>query len=494
MHREPEVGVPREAVGEQEVRKYLLEPGGLTERTVEQALAGVWSRACSYADVYLQHIQSETLTIEDGVVRGAGFDLEQGMGVRAVVGEKSGFAYSEEVTPKQLQQAARAARSIADGNRQARLPATSTGHPPSICSRAHPLQEWEMKQRMHLLHCVDQAARAVDPRICSVRASLSGRYEVVLVASTDGIYQADVRPLVRLDVRVIARQGDRIEEGGEGGGGRHGYGVLLADGAAENLAGKAARAALLNLEAQPAPAGPMTVVLGPGWPGVLLHEAVGHGLEGDAVRKDLSVFAGRMGERVAAPGVTVVDDGTLADRRGSLCIDDEGTPTARTVLIEDGILRGYMYDRLNARLCGAAPTGNGRRESYAYQPMPRMTNTYMLAGTHDPQEILASVDHGLYAVGFQGGQVDTTSGKFVFSMSEAYRIEGGRITSPVKGATLIGDGASVLERVRMVGTDLQLDGGIGTCGKDGQQVPVGVGQPTVRVDDLTVGGTHAAAG
>ena len=475
-------------------RRYLLEPGGLTERSVEQALAEAWSRECDYADVYLQYTQRETLAIEDGVVRDAGFSLEQGVGVRASVGEKSGFAYSDEIEPKQLAAAARAARAIAHGNRQARLPPGKSAQAPPLYSGDHPLQEWSMERRMELLRRVDQAARDADARIRSVQATLVGQYEVVMVASTDGVYQADVRPMTRLFVQAIAEHGGRREEGMDGGGGRRGYDAFLQDNLAEDVAREAARVALLNLDAQPAPAGPMTVVLGPGWPGILLHEAVGHGLEGDAVRKGQSVYAGRVGERVASPGVTVVDDGTLAHRRGSLHFDDEGTPSARTVLIEDGVLRGYMYDRLNARLCRAAPTGNGRRQSYAYQPMPRMTNTYMLAGADDPQEILASVDRGLYAVGFQGGQVDPVSGKFVFTTAEAYRIENGKPTHPVKGATLIGDGPGVLQRVRMIGNDMQLDRGIGVCGKDGQDVPVGVGQPTLRIDDLTVGGTRAAHG
>ena len=482
--------MPDDGLSERAAERCLLEPGGLSPASLERALAGAWSRACSYADVYLQRVERENLSLEDGVVKDAGYHLEQGLGVRATAEAKTGFAYSEELGPAQLQAAARAARAIAAGGRGARLPARRTAQVPAVCADGNPLRELEMGQRIELLRAADRAARAAGPEVRKVTASLAASHEVVLVASTDGVYQADVRPLVRLNVSVIAERGGRREEGSWGGGGRYGYGRLLAEGAAEAFAPRAAAEALRNLEAEPAPAGAMTVVLGPGWPGVLLHEAVGHGLEGDAVRKGTSVFAGRLGERVASPGVTVVDHGAIADRRGSLRVDDEGTPTGCTVLIEDGVLRGYLYDRHNARLCGAAPTGNGRRESYAHPVLPRMTNTYMQAGPHEPEEILASVDRGLYAVGFSGGQVDITSGKFVFSMSEAYLIERGRATRPLKGATLIGDGADALRRVRMVGNDLQLDSGVGTCGKEGQQVPVGVGQPTLRLDGITVGGTR----
>ena len=479
-----------EHVADSAVRRYLLNPGELTPQTLEQTLAHAWSRACDYADVYLQHAQHEMLTIEDGIVKDAAFTLEQGAGVRAVLGEKTGFAYSEELSPGQLLEAAQAARSIAHGDRQARLPQSNSAPLPAICTYDNPLQELDMEQKIALLREVDQTARAIAPEIKKVTATLASTYEVILIASTEGVYRTDIRPLVRLNVSVLAERDGRREIGGHGGGGRYGYGQLLKAGAPVRFAQEAVREALLNLESQAAPAGAMTVVLGHGWPGVLLHEAVGHGLEGDAVRKGTSAFSHLLGQRVASPGVTVVDNGTLPDRRGSLRMDDEGTPTQNTVLIEDGILRGFLYDRHNARLCKTESTGNGRRESYAYQPMPRMTNTYMQAGTYTPEEILSSVDHGLYAVGFNGGQVDITSGKFVFSASEAYLIKNGKIAYPVKGATLIGDGPSVLRRVSMVGNDLELDGGVGTCGKDGQQVPVGVGQPTLRVDELTVGGTQ----
>lgn len=482
--------MPDERVTDGAVRRYLLDPGELTPKTLEQTLAHAWSRACDYADVYLQHSQHESLTIENGIVKDAAFTLEQGAGVRAALGEKTGFAYSEELSPDQLLEAARAARSIAHGNRQARLPQSSSTPPPAVYAYDNPLQDLGMEQKIALLREVDETARGLAPEVKKVTATLASAYEVILIASTEGVYQTDIRPLVRLSVSVIAERDGRREIGGHGGGGRYGYSRLLETGAPARFAQEAVRVALLNLESQEAPAGTMTVVLGHGWPGVLLHEAIGHGLEGDAIRKGTSAFTHLMGQRVASPEVTVVDNGTLPDRRGSLCMDDEGTPTQNTVLIEDGIIRGFLYDRLNARLCKTESTGNGRRESYAHQPMPRMTNTYMQAGTHSPEEILESVDHGLYAVGFNGGQVDITSGKFVFSASEAYLIKDGKIAHPVKGATLIGDGPSVLQRVSMVGDDLELDDGIGTCGKDGQQVPVGVGQPTLRVDELTVGGTR----
>jgi TldD protein len=390
-----------------------------------------------------------------------------------------------------LLDASRAARAIARSGGDGRVPgrALQSGH--RLYLPADPLETLSERDKIELLQALDQEARAIDPRVKQVMVSLAGVHEVVLVANSDGSLAADVRPLVRLNVGVIAEENGRREQGGSGGGGRTGYQHFLRDDRGLGYAREAVRQALVNLEAVSAPAGSMTVVLGSGWPGVLLHEAIGHGLEGDFNRKGTSAFAGRIGERVAAPGVTVVDDGTLEGRRGSLNIDDEGVPTERTVLIEDGVLRGYMQDRLNARLTGVPSTGNGRRESYAHLPMPRMTNTYMLEGERSPDEIIASVDKGLYAVNFGGGQVDITSGKFVFSASEAYLIEGGRVTAPVKGATLIGNGPDVLTRVSMIGNDLQLDAGVGTCGKEGQSVPVGVGQPTLRIDGLTVGGTNA---
>ena len=471
-------------------QRYLLEPGDLTPQTLENTLAHVWSRACDYADVYLQYAQCETLAIEDGIVKDATFSLEQGGGVRAVAGERSGFAYSEELGAGQLLEAAKAARAIAQSDRPARLPPARSAEPSAVCAYDNPLAELDMGRKIELLREADRIARAASPEIIKVTATLASAYEVVLVASTDGVYETDIRPMVRLNVSVIAERQGRREAGGRGGGGRYGYQRLLDEGAPARFAQEAAREALLNLESQAAPAGAMTVVLGCGWPGVLLHEAVGHGLEGDAVRKGTSAFAHMQGQRVASPGVTVVDNGTLPDRRGSLRMDDEGTPTRCTTLIEDGILCGYLYDRHNARLQKTRSTGNGRRESYAHQPMPRMTNTYMQPGPYAPQEILESVEHGLYAVGFSGGQVDITSGKFVFSASEAYLIKNGKIAHPVKGATLIGDGPSVLRRVSMIGNDLELDAGVGVCGKDGQQVPVGVGQPTLRIEELTVGGTR----
>ncbi len=477
-------------VAEAAAQRYLLDPGELTPKVVENTLARVWSRACDYADVYLQHTQHETVTLEEGLVKDASFSLEQGAGVRAIAGEKSGFAYSEELSASQLLEAAHAARAIAQGNQTAHLPPTRTTVPPAICAYDNPLQEFDMQRKIELLREADRIARAASPEIVKVMATLASAYEVILVASTDGVYQTDIRPMVRLNVSVIAEREGRREMGSRGGGGRYGYSRLLQDGAVEKFAQEAAREAILNLESKAAPAGAMTVVLGSGWPGVLLHEAIGHGLEGDAIRKGTSAFTHMQGQRVASLGVTVVDNGTLPDRRGSLRMDDEGTPTSCTTLIEDGVLKGFMYDRHNARLHNTTSTGNGRRESYAHQPMPRMTNTYMQPGPYAPQEIIESVDSGLYAVGFNGGQVDITSGKFVFSASEAYRIEKGKITYPVKGATLIGDGPSVLRQVSMVGDDLALDAGVGVCGKDGQSVPVGVGQPTLRVDNLTVGGTQ----
>ena len=475
-------------------QQYLLEPGELTPQILHQTLGKAWSKACDYADIYLQYEQREMLMLEDGRVHEAGFSLDQGAGVRVIAGEKTGFAYSDELNAAQLLEAAHTARAIAYSDGQLQLPHGKAESPPTICAYDNPLQELDMDRKLEVLREVDQVARAAAPEIKKVTATLTSTYEVILIASSDGVYQTDVRPLVRLSVGVLAERDGHREVGSAGGGGRYGYHRLIEEQAPGDFAREAVRVALLNLESEEAPAGSMTVVLGCGWPGVLLHEAVGHGLEGDAVRKQTSAFTNLMGQRVASPGVTVVDNGTLEGRRGSLRIDDEGTPTQNTVLIEDGILRGFMYDRHNARLHQTQSTGNGRRESYAHRPMPRMTNTYMQPGKYDPQEILASVDQGLYAVGFSGGQVDITSGKFVFSASEAYRIRDGKVAEPVKGATLIGDGPDVLRRVSMIGNDMRLDQGVGTCGKDGQQVPVGVGQPTLRVDGLTVGGTQRYAG
>ncbi|HHQ41572.1 MAG TPA: metalloprotease TldD [Chromatiales bacterium] len=472
-------------------RERILAPGGLGEAELERALGTLLGHAVDGGDLYFQLSRSESWVLEDGRIREGTHHVEQGVGVRAIAGERTGFAYSDEIVLPALLEASRAARAIARGGGEGRVQAWRARRGHALYPPLDPLETLPVEEKVALLARVDAEARRQDPRVSQVIATLAGVHEVVLVAASDGTLAADVRPLVRLSVTVIVEHKGRREQGTAGGGGRFGYGWFLEEERALGFAREAVRQALVNLEAVEAPAGEMVVVLGPGWPGVLLHEAVGHGLEGDFNRKGTSAFSGRIGERVASPLCTVVDDGTLPGRRGSLAIDDEGTPTGRTVLIEDGILRGYMQDRLNARLMGARPTGNGRRESYAHQPMPRMTNTFMLAGPHDPEEIIRSVDRGLYAVNFGGGQVDITSGKFVFSASEAYLIEGGRVTRPVKGATLIGSGPEVLQRVTMVGNDLRLDDGVGTCGKDGQSVPVGVGQPTLRVDGLTVGGTQA---
>ena len=469
----------------------ILSPAGLGEQDLDKVLGGLLGGAIDNADLYFQLSRHETWSLEDGIVKDGSYSIELGVGVRAISGEKTGFAYSDDVVLPALLDASQAARAIARSGDDGCLPAKvlQSGH--RLYLPADPLETLSERDKIDLLHALDDQARRIDPRVSQVMVSLAGVHEVVLVAGSDGTLAADVRPLVRLNVSVIAEQGGRREQGTSGGGARTGYGYFLQEERGLGYAREAVRQALVNLEAVPAPAGSMTVVLGPGWPGVLLHEAIGHGLEGDFNRKGTSAFAGRIGERVAAAGVTVVDDGTLESRRGSLNVDDEGVPTECTVLIEDGILRGYMQDKLNAQLTGVASTGNGRRESYAHLPMPRMTNTYMLAGERSPEEIIASVDKGLYAVNFGGGQVDITSGKFVFSASEAYLIEKGRVTSPVKGATLIGNGPDVLTRVSMIGDDLRLDAGVGTCGKEGQSVPVGVGQPTLRIDALTVGGTNA---
>ena len=440
------------------------------------------------ADLYFQHSRSESWHLEEGIVKDGSHSIEQGVGVRAIAGEKTGFAYSDEIVLPQLLEATRAARAIArDGNGAGRPLAVR--QTPSLYPAIDPVESLPNPEKIALLREVDAYARARDPRVKQVMVSLAATVDTVLIAASDGTLAADVRPLVRVNVQVIVESNGRREQGYAGGGGRYSYGELLANGRALGFAAEAVRQALVNLEAVDAPAGTMPVVLGPGWPGVMLHEAVGHGLEGDFNRKGSSAFAGRIGEQVAAKGVTVVDDGTLPGRRGSLSVDDEGTPTQCTTLIEDGILKGYMQDRLNARLTGVASTGNGRRESFTHLPMPRMTNTYMLAGERDPEEILRSIKRGLYAVNFGGGQVDITSGKFVFSASEAYLVEDGKIVCPVKGATLVGSGPEAMSRISMIGNDLALDDGIGVCGKDGQSVPVGVGQPTLRIDGMTVGGT-----
>ena len=471
-------------------KQNLLSPAGLDTSDVDKLMGRLLSHDIDYADLYFQYSRQEGWSLEDGAVKSGSRSTDQGVGVRAVSGEKTGFAYSDEFLLPVLTQAADAAGAIARSG-SSTPPVSWTGiDVPSLYSPADPLSSLSDDDKVALLQEVEAAARASDPRVSQVMASLAAVHDVVLVARNDGQMIADVRPLIRLNVTVIAEQNGRREQGSYGGGGRFGYAWLNEEDRAKSFAKEAVRQALVNLEAVDSPAGTMTVVLGPGWPGILLHEAIGHGLEGDFNRKGTSAFAGRVGDQVASPVCTVVDDGTIADRRGSLSVDDEGTPSQNTVLIENGILKGYMQDSLNARLTGTKSTGNGRRESYAHLPMPRMTNTYMLAGSHDPNEIISSVDSGLYAVNFSGGQVDITNGKFVFSASEAYQIEKGKLGMPVKGATLIGNGPDVLTRVSMVGNDLELDSGIGTCGKDGQSVPVGVGQPTMRIDGLTVGGVE----
>ena len=471
-------------------RQSLLEPAGLAVSDLEQVMGQLLGAGVDTADIYLQATRYESWGLEDGIVKEGTHSIDRGAGIRAVSGEKTGFAYSDDIELAALVEAARSARAIARRGDEGRLPMVAVQGRPALYLPIDPLESIPESDKLDLLKRLDAECRAMDPRVEQVFVSLSGSHDVVLVMGQDGALQGDVRPLVRLNVSVIVEQSGRREQGSYGGGGRTDYRYFLEAGRSSEFAREAVRQALVNLDAEEAPAGSMTVVLGSGWPGILLHEAIGHGLEGDFNRKGTSAFSGRVGERVASPLCTVVDDGTLPGRRGSLTIDDEGTPTACTTLIENGILKGYMQDRLNARLMGVAPTGNGRRESYQHLPMPRMTNTYMLAGPHDPEEILRSVRKGLYAKNFGGGQVDITSGKFVFSASEAYLIEDGRITCPVKGATLIGNGPDVLTRVSMVGNNLQLDTGVGTCGKDGQSVPVGVGQPTLKVDGLTVGGTR----
>lgn len=470
-------------------RDSLLEPAGLHDRDLEQLLGRLVSTAVDAADIYFQTSRLQSWVLEDSIIKDGNFSIEQGVGLRAISGEKTGFAYSDELQLPALLQAADAARAIVRGGQETQVRIGRGVSERRLYQPRNPIDSLLDEEKVALLQRVDAAARQADPRVREVTASLVAVLDTILVLADDGTLAADVRPLVRLNVNVIVESNGRREQGSSGGGARTDLGYFLAEDRALGFAREAVRLALTNLEATEAPAGTMTVVLGAGWPGVLLHEAIGHGLEGDFNRKGSSAFSGRIGERVAAAGVTVVDDGTLAGRRGSLNIDDEGTVSQNTVLIEDGILRGYMQDKLNARLTGTTPTGNGRRESYAHLPMPRMTNTYMLAGHHDPAEIIGSVEKGLYAANFGGGQVDITSGKFVFSASEAYLIEKGRITRPVKGATLIGNGPDVLTRVSMIGNDLKLDEGVGTCGKEGQSVPVGVGQPTLRIDSLTVGGT-----
>jgi len=466
----------------------LLSPFGIDELATQRVFGTILAHKADDADLYFQYNRSEGWSLEEGEVKSGTFSIDQGVGVRVVAGEKTAFAYADDIQPEALEAAAKVTRAIAaDGGTT--LPASAVvraGH--ALYAPIDPVAQFDDAAKVRILETVEKYARAADPRVKQVIGRLSGEYDVVLIARADGGLAADVRPLVHLSVTVIAEQAGRREQGQQGAGGRFGY-AFYTDELLEKLASDAVRQAVVNLESRPAPAGVMSVVLGPGWPGVLLHEAIGHGLEGDFNRKGTSAFSGRIGERVAAPGVTVIDDGTLPDRRGSLSMDDEGNPTTRNVLIEDGILRGYLQDRLNARLMGVPVTGNGRRESYAAIPMPRMTNTFMLGGDKDPAEIIASVERGLYAVNFGGGEVDITSGKFVFSASEAYWIENGKVQYPVRGATLIGNGPDALTRVSMIGNDMCLDPGIGMCGKDGQSIPVGVGQPTIRIEGLTVGGT-----
>ncbi|GAB4174595.1 MAG: metalloprotease TldD [Wenzhouxiangellaceae bacterium] len=469
----------------------LLATSALDEALLDRTIGLLLGKGgIDYGDLYFQRLEHESWVLEEGIVKSGSFGVDQGVGVRALAGTSSGFAYADALTPEALSQAASSARAIARAG-QVNAPAQRIEvQAPALYPAVNPIEAEQAEAKVRLLQQVDGYARSLDPRISQVQVSLSCAFEHILIAASDGTYAADVRPLVRLDVRVVAESGGRREAASAGGGGRFGLERLLEPATWQAFASEAVRQAILNLDAVEAPAGFLTVVLGPGWPGVLLHEAVGHGLEGDFHRKSISAFSGRMGERVATDQVTVVDDGTLPERRGSLSVDDEGTPTQHNVLIENGRLVGLMLDKLNARALKMPPTGNGRRESFAHLPLPRMTNTYMLPGEHDPEEIIASVDDGIYAVNFNGGQVDITSGKFVFVASEAYRIRKGRIAEPIKGATLIGNGPDVLTRVGMVGNDLQLDSGVGVCGKDGQGVPVGVGQPTLRIDGLTVGGTQ----
>ncbi len=469
----------------------MLEPFGLDDAALTRALATIREHRVDDADLYFETTRHEGWSLEEGIVKSGSFSIDQGVGVRAVAGERTAFAYSDDLSEASLMDAARTVRTIAAAGQERRVKLARA--PKIAASRVlyapmDPIATLDSTQKVALLERVEKLARSKDPRVVQVMAGLAAEYDVVLVARADGTRAADVRPLVRLSVTVIAESNGRREVGSGGGGGRFGLGYFT-DAVIGSYVDHAVNAALTNLDSRPVPAGEMTVVLGPGWPGVLLHEAVGHGLEGDFNRRGSSTFAGRVGQRVAAKGVTVLDDGTIADRRGSLNVDDEGHATQRNVLIEDGILRGYIQDSLNARLMGVKPTGNGRRESYAHVPMPRMTNTYMLGGSADPAEIVASIKRGLYATNFGGGQVDITSGKFVFSASEAFWVENGKIQYPVKGATIIGNGPDALTRISLIGNDMQLDTGVGVCGKDGQSVPVGVGQPTLRIDRLTVGGT-----
>lgn len=476
------------------VEDALLTSAGLTQQDVADTLASMATRQIDYADIYFQSSWHESLVLEDSIIKDGSFNIDCGVGVRAVTGEKTGFAYSDQIQLDGLKQSAIAARGIAQQGQNGKVQAFQRSDNQHIYGAVNPLECWEKEQKTKLLKELDAYIRTKEPLIKEVSISLSGVHEQMLVAATDGTYAGDIRPLVRLSISVLAQRGERRERGSAGGGGRFGYDFFISEQqgsqVAYQFADEAIRMALVNLEAEAAPAGAMPVVLGSGWPGVLLHEAVGHGLEGDFNRKESSVFSGKIGQQVTSELCTIVDDGTLKDLRGSLNVDDEGVKGQYNTLIENGVLKGYMQDKLNARLMGVAPTGNGRRESYAHLPMPRMTNTYMLPGQHAPEEIISTVKKGLYAPNFGGGQVDITSGKFVFSASEAYLIEDGKITRPVKGATLIGSGIEAMQQVSMVGNDLSIDRGVGVCGKAGQSVPVGVGQPTLKLDSLTVGGTE----
>ena len=475
-------------------QRQLWDAAELRSTDVDRLLGRLAGRAIDVGELFFQSVRSEAWVLEDGIIKEGAFSADRGVGIRAVSGERTGFAYADDIILPALEEATVAARSIVRSGGTGQLRARSASPAVRRYEPLDPIASLDENAKIGLLRELDAQARRADPRVKEVTIRLSASFETHLVVATDGTMSADVRPLVRLDVSVIVEQNGRRERGFAGGGGRRGLDWFQQDGRAARFVAEAVRTGLVSLDAVAAPAGAMVVVLGPGWPGVLLHEAVGHGLEGDFNRKGTSTFSGRIGERVASPLCTVVDDGTLPNRRGSLSVDDEGTPTQRTVLIENGVLKGYLQDRLNARLMNTAPTGNGRRQSYAHAPMPRMTNTFLLAGSHTPEEIIASVPRGLYAVNFGGGSVDITSGKFVFSATEAYLIENGRIGRPVKGATLIGNGPEIMTRVSMVGNDLALDEGVGVCGKDGQSVPVGVGQPTLRIDQVTVGGTESSSG
>lgn len=477
-----------------QIEEALLAPGGLTAEDIAATLSSIATRQIDYADIYFQSSWHESLVLEDSIIKDGSFNIDCGVGVRAVTGEKTGFAYSDQIQLDGLKQSAIAARGIAQQGQNGQVHAFKCSENQRYYAAVNPLAEWEKQQKTELLKSLDAYIRTKEPLIKEVSISLSGVHEQMLVAATDGTYAGDIRPLVRLSISVLAEKGERRERGSSGGGGRFGYDFFIGDEdgvqRAFHFADEAIRMALVNLEADAAPAGSMPVVLGSGWPGVLLHEAVGHGLEGDFNRKGSSVFSGKVGQQVTSSLCTIVDDGTLKDLRGSLNVDDEGVNGQYNTLIENGVLKGYMQDKLNARLMEVNPTGNGRRESYAHLPMPRMTNTYMLPGQHTPEEIISTVKRGLYAPNFGGGQVDITSGKFVFSTSEAYLIEDGKITRPVKGATLIGSGIEAMQQVSMVGNDLSIDRGVGVCGKAGQSIPVGVGQPTLKLDSITVGGTE----